>query len=110
MMSTVAYLASTQSVSAQIRLDAPIYMKNKTLPYKVGILHENNGRVIYWPVNSRSDDEMVIGDQIPGDKKTAEICARCCNIAYRQALEDVEELLKNCHIDGKTLLESLKIS
>ena len=50
---------------------------------------------------------MVIGDGIPGDKKTAELCARCCNIAYEQALDDVVELLESRGLDVSKALEEL---
>jgi hypothetical protein len=83
-------------------------MKNKTVPYKVGILHRDVNKTIYWPTNSREGNKMVIGDGIPGDEDTAALCARCCNIAYGQALDDVEELLRESGIDGTRLLKKLR--
>ncbi len=68
---------------------------NKYYPYKASILSVNpSGEATWWPISSNSEDEMVIGDGIPGDKQSAELCARCCRIAYEQALEDVNRLLK----------------
>jgi hypothetical protein len=74
--------------------------------YKADILFPEQKEKVWWPVSSDENDNMVIGDGIPGDKKTAELCARCCNIAYGQALEDIEQYFLSKGIDISKLLES----
>ncbi len=72
-------------------------------PYRADIM---DGEA-WWPESSHPEDSMVIGDGIPGDKKTAELCARCCNIAYEQALEDVTTLLAGKGLDVSKALAAL---
>lgn len=73
-------------------------------PYRAARM--DKGRDVWWPESSAGDG-MVIGDQIPGDEATAELCARCCNVAYKHALEDVLALLKEQGIDVSKALASL---
>lgn len=76
-------------------------------PYKAEIGWQSSGKDIWWPVSSNPDDNMVIGDQIPGDKQSAELCARCCNIAYRHAMEDVLALFKESGMNIEKFLKKL---
>lgn len=74
-------------------------------PYKVEKLRtKDDGTDVWWPVSSNAEDPMVIGDGIPGDKKSAELMARCCNIAYKQALEDVKGRLLAIGVDASELI------
>ncbi len=61
----------------------------------------------WWPESSFESDRMVIGSGIPGDKQSAELCARCCNIGYTQALEDVVNLFKENGIEVAALVAKL---
>jgi len=76
-------------------------------PYRAAIMCPNDQRVVWWPESSYESDTMVIGDRIPGDQKTAELCARCCNIAYRHALDDIQALFKQHGMDASALIMEL---
>ena len=78
---------------------------DKHYPYKAEEMEGRPG--VWWPVCSNPDDDMVIGDGIPGDKESAELCARCCNIAYDQAISDVKKRLKTIGLNANALLDSL---
>jgi len=67
----------------------------------------NDKKEVWWPESSYKEDSMVIGDGIPGDKESAELCARCCNIAYTQALHDIRRLFKEHGIDVSTFVSEL---
>ncbi len=75
---------------------------NKAYPYKEKLMDEK----IWWPESSR-DDRMVIGDGIPGDRESARLCARCCNIAYKQAIEDFAILLRERDIYPDKMIKIL---
>lgn len=81
---------------------------NKHYPYKAEIMDPESKNPIWWPVSSHQEDDMVIGDGIPGDQKSAELCARCCNIAYGQALDDVRALFLEKGMDFSRALQTLR--
>jgi len=76
-------------------------------PYRAAIMYPEAVTKVWWPESSNEENSMVIGGYIPGDKETAELCARCCNIAYEQALEDVVSLLLKRGLDVSKALNEL---
>ena len=81
--------------------DEPVVRKHSTrYPYKVVERFSTSAIAsTYWPASSDEHDNTVIGDGNPGDRKSAELCVRCCNIAYRHAIEDVVAKLAEMGVD-----------
>lgn len=77
----------------------------KHYPYKADLMREDD--CIWWPVSSNIENNMVIGDGIPGDIKSAELCARCCNIAYKHGIKDAIDILSESGIDVSKILNKL---
>ncbi len=84
-------------------------------PCKVAVLERGRSTkkpTTYWPVTSNRSDNIIVGDGIlggegsPDNKPIMEFTARCCNIVYEYALDDMSKELEE--ILNPELLEKIK--
>jgi hypothetical protein len=79
-------------------------------PFKAEICDSRPDTEFWWPVSSSPEDEMIVGDAVPGDKVSAEFAARCCNIVYVTAVEEVLALInESAHLslDEELIIKQL---
>lgn len=77
-------------------------------PIKTEILHEReDGNHCWWSVTSNDEDNWIVGDGIPCDKKTADHVTRHCNLLYGMVVQDCKNILKANGVNADELLDTL---